>query len=271
MTRKPVIAANWKMHKTHFEAIRFVEELRNRLTDDDYERSEVVICPPFTSIRSVQTTIDGDDLPIAVGAQDMFWEDSGAYTGEVSPLMLAKLGVRYVIIGHSERRELFGETDESVNRKVKAALGHELVPIMCVGETLEERESGAAESKVRSQVRAGIQGVSKEKVAGMVIAYEPIWAIGTGRTASAEDAQVMISLIRKVVREVAMKGGADNLRIQYGGSVKAGNIADLMAQPDIDGALVGGASLDPQEFALIVRWHAGEGGTRGRPDTPDTP
>jgi triosephosphate isomerase len=253
MTRKPVIAANWKMHKTHFEAIRFVEELRNRLTDDDYERAEVVICPPFTAIRSVQTTIDGDDLPMEVGAQDVHWEDSGAYTGEVSPLMLAKLGVRFVIIGHSERRELFGETDESVNRKVKAVLAHELSPIMCVGETLEEREAGAAQSKVAGQVRAGLQGVARDKVAETVIAYEPIWAIGTGRTASSGDAQLMISLIREVVREVA-PDAADRLRIQYGGSVKAGNIADLMAQPDIDGALVGGASLDPEEFALIVRY-----------------
>lgn len=274
MTRKPIIAANWKMHKNHLEAIRFVEELRNRLTDRDYEQVEVVICPPFTALRSVQTTIDGDELPIAVGAQDMHWEESGAYTGEISPVMLSKLGVQYVIIGHSERREYFGETDESVNRKIKAALGQGLLPIMCVGETLEEREAGSAESKVRGQVRAGLAGVARDRVADLVIAYEPIWAIGTGRTASPEDAQTMILLIREAVRELA-KDAADRLRIQYGGSVKAATIADLIGEPDIDGALVGGASLDPEEFALLVR-QAGEartpeGGTRRRPDTPDTP
>lgn len=254
MKRKPIMAANWKMYKTHFEAIRFVEELRNRLTAQDYDRAEVVICPPFTAIRSVQTTIDGDDLPMAVGAQDMHWEQSGAYTGEVSPVMLAKLGVRYVIIGHSERREYFGETDENVNRKVKAALDHDLIPIMCVGESLDEREAGATEDKVRRQVRAGLQGVPSDRVGGIVIAYEPIWAIGTGRTASPEDAQATISTIRGVTRELAGPEPAGAVRIQYGGSVKAGNIADLMAQPDIDGALVGGGSLDPQEFALIVRY-----------------
>lgn len=252
--RRPVIAANWKMQKTHFDAIRFVEELRNRLDPQDYDRSEVVICPPFTAIRSVQTTIDGDDLPLALGAQDMHWEESGAYTGEVSPLMLNKLGVRYVIVGHSERREYFGETDEAVNKKVQAALAHELTPIMCVGETLEERESGGTEDKVAGQVRAGLDGVSRDQVGAMVIAYEPIWAIGTGRTASADDAQSTIAIIRRVVRELA-RDAADAIRVQYGGSVKPGNMAELMAQPDIDGALVGGASLSPDDFALIVRFY----------------
>lgn len=252
--RKPVIAANWKMHKTHFEAIRFVEELRNRLDPQDYDRSEVVICPAFTAIRSVQTTIDGDDLPLALGAQDVHWEESGAYTGEVSPLMLNKLGVRYVIVGHSERREYFGETDETVNKKVKAVLAQEMTPILCVGETLEERESGGTEEKVSGQVRAGLDGVSKDQVASMVIAYEPIWAIGTGRTASSEDAQATIATIRRVVNEVA-RDASETIRLQYGGSVKPGNMAELMSQPDIDGALVGGASLSPDEFALIVRFH----------------
>lgn len=256
MSRKPIIAANWKMNKTHFEAIRFVEELRNRLIDDDYERVDVVVCPPFTSIRSVQTTIDGDELPIGLGAQDVHWEDSGAYTGEVSPVMLAKLGVRYVVIGHSERREYFGETDENVNMKVKAVLGHQLLPIMCVGETLEEREAGSTEEKVRRQVLAGLEGISKDRLGDLVIAYEPIWAIGTGRTATPGDAQDTIGAIRGIVGGVSIQA-AERIRIQYGGSVKPSNIADLMAQPDIDGALVGGASLDPEEFALIVRWHAG--------------
>lgn len=248
--RKPLMAANWKMHKTHLEAIHFIEALRNHLSYSVTEFLDIVVCPPFTAIRSVQTTIDGDDLPIAVGAQNMHWESSGSYTGEVSAAMLAKLGVSYVIIGHSERRES-GETDEMVNRKVKAAIEAGLTPIMCVGETLEEREAGEAQTKVSGQVRAGLTTVRNDHIASIVIAYEPIWAIGTGLTASPEDAQTMISYIRGAVAEAA-SSAADAVRILYGGSVKPGNIAELMARPDIDGALVGGASLDPQEFARIV-------------------
>jgi triosephosphate isomerase (TIM) len=253
LARKPVIAANWKMHKSYHEAMLFVEELRNRLEDEDYERVDVVVCPPFTSIRTVQTTIDGDGIPIHLGAQNMHWENQGAYTGEVSAVMLAKLGVEYVIAGHSERREYFSETDEMVNKKVKAALDNGLVPIMCVGETFQEREEGATKERVEGQVAAGLAGVRKDRLPEVVIAYEPIWAIGTGRTASAEDAQQTIALIRKAVAGVS-KDAAKAVRIQYGGSVKAANIAELMAQPDIDGALVGGASLDPEEFAAIVRY-----------------
>lgn len=249
--RKPVIAANWKMNKTHLEAIHFIEALRNHLKPNETDQTDIVVCPPFTAIRSVQTTIDGDDLPISVGAQNMHWEASGAYTGEVSAAMLVKLGVSYVIIGHSERREFFGETDEMVNKKVKAAIEAGLTSIMCVGETLEERENGEAESKVSSQVRAGLAAVRNDHIASLVIAYEPIWAIGTGRTASADDAATMCSLIRRTVAEFA-PSAAEAVRIQYGGSVKPGNIAELMQRPDIDGALVGGASLDPQEFARIV-------------------
>lgn len=251
--RKPVIAANWKMNKTHHEAQLFVEHLRNRLEADDYERVDIVICPPFTAIRTVQTTIDGDDLPLSTGAQDVHWENAGAYTGEVSGVMLAKLGVRYVIVGHSERREYFGETDEMVNRKVRSALEHGLVPIACVGETRAEREAGETEAKVGSQVRAALADLKADQVASMVVAYEPIWAIGTGLTASAFDAQGTIAFVRRVVGEMVGEA-ADLLRIQYGGSVKAGNAAELMAQRDIDGALVGGASLDPEEFAMIVRY-----------------
>lgn len=251
--RRPIIAANWKMHKTHLEAMHFVESLRNRLAPPDYERVEVVICPPFTALRTVQTSIDGAGLDIGLGAQNMHWEDKGAYTGEISSLMLAKLGVTYVIIGHSERREIFGESDEWVNMKVKAALDHDLLPIMCVGETLGEREAGGTEAKVEGQVRAGLAGVAKERLSGLVIAYEPIWAIGTGRNAYPEDAQATIALIRSTVRSMA-GDVADELRIQYGGSCKSGNVAGFMAQPDIDGALVGGASLDPEEFALLVRY-----------------
>ncbi|MGH2705117.1 MAG: triose-phosphate isomerase [Actinomycetota bacterium] len=251
--RRPIVAANWKMHKTHLEGMRFVEDVRGRLSDRDYDRVEIVLCPPFTALRTVVTTVNGADLDIAVGAQDMHWEESGAYTGEISPGMLTKLGVTYVIIGHSERREYFGETDQSVNRKVQAALAHGLLPIICVGETLDEREAGKTESKVDGQVRAGLAGVKPPEIARLVIAYEPIWAIGTGRNATPEDAQAVISLIRNVVRESA-GDAADEMRIQYGGSVKAGNMAPVMEQPDVDGALVGGASLDPEEFARIVRY-----------------
>jgi len=251
--RRPIIAGNWKMHKTHLEAMHFVESLRNRLEPRDYERVEVVLCPPFTALRTVQTTIDGANLDLGLGAQNMHWAPSGAYTGEISGPMLVKLGVSYVIIGHSERREFFGETDEAVNRKVKAAFEHGLLPIMCVGETLAEREAGGTEAKVARQVRAGLAGVSRDRLASVVVAYEPIWAIGTGRNAYPEDAEATIALIRTTLGSL---GGdaADEVRIQYGGSVKAGNIAGFMAQPDIDGALVGGASLDPEEFALIVRY-----------------
>jgi triosephosphate isomerase len=255
MARKPVMAANWKMNKTHTEGQLFVEGLRNRLDDSDYDSVDVVVCPPFTAIRTIQTTIDGDNLPIAVGAQNCHWETSGPYTGEVSVEMLGKLNVSYVIVGHSERREYFGETDEQVNKKVKAALTGHLTPIMCVGETQSEREQGATEEKVTRQVTEGLKGVKNEEVAEMVIAYEPIWAIGTGLTASPEDAQQTISLIRKVVSSMAGDPASKSIRIIYGGSVKPGNAASLMEQPDIDGALVGGASLDPEDFALIVRYN----------------
>jgi triosephosphate isomerase len=251
--RRPIIAANWKMNKTHLEAMHFVERLRNLLEPADYERVEVVICPPFTALRTVQTAIDGAGMAAGLGAQNMFWAESGAYTGEVSASMLAKLGVGYVIVGHSERRELFGETDQGVNRKIKAAFEHGLTPIMCVGETLAEREAGSTEAKVEGQVRAGIAGVPKESLASLVIAYEPIWAIGTGRNAYPDDAEATIGLIRSAVASVAGQV-ADEVRIQYGGSVKGANIAGFMAQPDIDGALVGGASLDAGEFSKIVRY-----------------
>ncbi len=251
MTRRPIVAANWKMHKTHLEAMHFVESLRNRLEPQDYRRVEIVICPPFTALRTVQTTIDGTELEIALGAQDMHWEPSGAYTGEVSAFMLTKLGVRYVIVGHSERREHFGETDATVNRKVRAAFEQGLTPIMCVGETLEEREAAKTEAKVEGQVRAGLADVPKERLGSLVIAYEPIWAIGTGRNAYPEDAQAVISMIREIVGETS-KEAADALRVQYGGSVKSANLSGFMAQPDIDGALVGGASLDPEELTRIL-------------------
>jgi triosephosphate isomerase len=252
--RKPIMAGNWKMHHSHLEAIQVVQKLSYRLSSEDYERCEVVVCPSFTSLRSVQTVIEADNLPIGLGAQNVFWEDKGAYTGEVSPLMLAKLAVSYVIVGHSERREIFGETDETVNRKVKAVFGHGMTPIMCVGETLEEREAGETAAKVSRQVQAGLEGVEAKQVGAMVIAYEPIWAIGTGRNATPEDANETIGTIRSMVAGLSGEAAGASIRIQYGGSVKPGNIAAIMAQPEIDGALVGGASLEADDFAQIVRW-----------------
>ena len=208
--------------------------------------------PPFTALRSVQTLIDADGLPLALGAQDVYWREKGPFTGEISPVMLAKLNVSYVIVGHSERREHFGETDESVNQKLAAVVAAGMTPILCVGETLEEREAGATDARVDAQLRAGLAGLDPVTVAGLVVAYEPIWAIGTGRTATPEDAAGGLPSPRSTVRSDFGAEAADGLRVQYGGSVKAANIAALMGQPDIDGALVGGASLDPEEFSQIV-------------------
>lgn len=255
--RKPLISGNWKMHHNHFEAIQTVQKLSYALDTEDYLAVDVSVHPPFTDIRSVQTVIESDKIQMALGAQNCHWEDKGAFTGEVSPPMLAKLNVKYVIVGHSERRELFGETDEDVNRKARAVLAQEMTPILCCGETLEEREAGTTESKVEGQVRAGLAKITKEQVGGLVVAYEPIWAIGTGRTASAEDAQAVCAFIRGVVSSVAGAEAAAAVRIQYGGSVKPNNAAELMGQPDIDGALVGGASLDPDDFSRIVRYRLG--------------
>jgi triosephosphate isomerase len=257
-SRKPLISGNWKMHHNHFEALQLVQKLAYALTADDYKAVDVSVHPPFTDLRTVQTYFMGEKepVPIALGAQDCHWEDKGAFTGAVSPAFLAKLDVRYVIAGHSERRQLFGETDADVNRKVRAILRHEMIPIMCVGETLDEREAGGTEDKVDGQVAAGLDGLSREQVASMVIAYEPIWAIGTGRTATPDDAQAICGRIREQVSARFGGDAAAALRVQYGGSVKPGNTAELMAQRDIDGALVGGASLDPDEFARIVRYRS---------------
>ena len=252
--RRPLISGNWKMNLNHFEATALLDKLRYLVSKDGLAEVEVSVHPPFTDIRTVQTFIESEKVDIALGAQNCYWEDAGAFTGEVSPTFLAKLNVRYVIVGHSERRELFGDTDEWVNRKLKAVLKHAMVPILCVGETLEEREAGSTEAKVTGQVRAGLDGVGAEQVATLVIAYEPIWAIGTGRTATTEDAQAVCASIRSTVADLAGADAADRIRIQYGGSVKPDNAAELMAQPDIDGALVGGASLDAEGFAKIVQF-----------------
>ncbi len=253
MTRKPLISGNWKMNHNHFEAIQTVQKLAYLVGKDELEAADVSIHPPFTDIRSVQTVIDSDKLGYALGAQHCHFEEKGAYTGEVSPVFLAKLGVQYVIAGHSERREIFGETDDIVNKKVAAIQQHGMTPIFCCGETLEEREAGETEAKVLGQVRAGLEGRKPEQVAALVIAYEPIWAIGTGRTATSDDAQQVCGTIRACVAEVWGRDASQTVRIQYGGSVKSSNIAELMAQPDIDGALVGGASLDADEFARICK------------------
>jgi len=254
MARRPIIAANWKMHKTHLEAIQAVQKLSYLLDADDAERVEVVICPPFTALRSIETLIDSDRLPYGLGAQDVHPEAKGAFTGEVSPPMLQALKVSHVIVGHSERREIFGETDEVVNRKVRAVFGHGMTPILCVGETLEEHDAGLTESKVTGQLERALQNVSAEDAARLVVAYEPIWAIGTGRNALPDDAGQVVGLIRQTIASRYSSELADGVRIQYGGSVKPGNIRDFMAHPEIDGALVGGASLDPEEFALIVKY-----------------
>jgi len=255
MARTPIMAGNWKMHLDHLEAIQLVQQLAYHLETRDFEASEVVVVPPFTALRSIQTLIDGDRLAIGLGAQNTHWETAGAFTGEISPAMLAKLKVQYVLCGHSERRSLFGETDEIVNRKVKAVIAAGMTPIMCVGETEQQRESGDAETVVAGQVRAGLDGLESGQVQQMVVAYEPVWAIGTGKTATAADAQSMCASVRSVVAGVHNQATADAVRVQYGGSVKPGNIRDLMAQDDIDGALVGGASLDAEDFAVICRWH----------------
>ena len=251
--RKDLIVGNWKMNATHLETIQMVQKLSYRLDTSDYQRVDVAVCPPFTALRSAQTVIETDHLQIGLGAQNVFWEEKGAYTGEVAPDMLKALSVTYVIVGHSERREIFGETNEDVNRKVKAVLAAGMTPILCCGETEEEREAGVTEDKIGSQVRAGLAGLSAEQIAGLVVAYEPIWAIGTGRTASDDDAGAMATFVRSTIADVA-GDAAESTRILYGGSMNPGNVAGLMAKKDIDGGLVGGASLDPDTFASVVRY-----------------
>jgi|TARA_B100001540_G_scaffold315360_1_gene342419 triosephosphate isomerase len=254
VTRKPLISGNWKMHLNHFEAIQIVQTLSYQLDDNDYQACDVSVHPPFTDLRSVQTVLESDRIPISLGAQHCHFEEKGAFTGEVSAGMLEKLNVKFVIVGHSERREVFGEDNEMVNMKVKSVFKHAMTPILCVGETIEEREEGQAQSKVQNQIKAGLTGIGKERISSMVVAYEPIWAIGTGMTATPADAQEMCAFVRSCVHEIAGSAAANAIRIQYGGSVKPVNAAELLTQPDIDGALVGGASLDAESFARIVKY-----------------
>ncbi|MDR7415046.1 MAG: triose-phosphate isomerase [Armatimonadota bacterium] len=248
MSRTPLIAANWKMYKTRQEAVKFLKAALPDLAA--VEGVEVAICPPFTALETVGRLLAG--TPVRLGAQNLHWERQGAFTGEISPLMLAELGCTYVIVGHSERRRWFGETDERVRRKVRAAFDAGLVPILCVGETLEERQAGQTESRVLEQVTEAVADLSSEEAGKLVLAYEPVWAIGTGHAATGEEANRVIGILRGYL-ERRFGEAARWIRIQYGGSVRASNAAEFLAQPEVDGALVGGASLDPAEFVGIVR------------------
>jgi triosephosphate isomerase (TIM) len=249
--RRPMIAGNWKMNYTHLEAIGLTQKLAFSLTPEQFAAAEMVVLPPFISIRSVQTLIDGDRIPIRYGAQDLSPHDSGAYTGDVSGPMLAKLGCTYVIVGHSERREYHHEDDALVNSKVVAAFRNGLTPILCIGESLQVRDANGHIAHCSAQLDGALAGLPAEQVESMVIAYEPVWAIGTGKVATPENAQEVCEAIRGKLGEMYSPELADKVRILYGGSVKAANSGEILGQPDIDGALVGGASLDPVEFSAI--------------------
>jgi triosephosphate isomerase len=253
--RKPLIAGNWKMNLNHLEAIAVTQKLAYSLEDRDFDAVEVVVIPPFTDIRSVQTLVDGDKLRLLYGAQDISAAESGAHTGDISGSMLSKLGCTYVLIGHSERRNNHKEDDSLINRKIKSVLANELKPILCVGEELQIRESGTHIQHILDQLRNSLKGFHKPDLRKIVVAYEPVWAIGTGKTATPEDAQEVCLAIRNELRLIGNDEIADNCRILYGGSVKSINTLDIMKEPDIDGALVGGASLDPEEFARISKFH----------------
>ncbi len=246
--RQPFIAGNWKMNKTLAETVDLIDNLKQKV--EGVDDVEIAVCPPAVNLlRALQLT---EDSNIKVGAQDMHWEESGAYTGEISGSMLEEIGIDYVIIGHSERRQYFAETDQRVNRKVKAAFSHNIKPIICVGESMEERKAGKTEKKVKSQITTALAGLETDQVSQLVIAYEPLWAIGSGESASSEEANRVISYIREVIADI-YPGTAEKVRIQYGGSVKPHNIAEFMQESDIDGALVGGASLDAESFAGVIK------------------
>jgi triosephosphate isomerase len=252
--RLPLMAGNWKMNLNHLEAIAVVQKLAFALNESDLARVEVAVLPPYTDIRSVQTLIDADKLDLRYGAQDLSAQDKGAFTGEISGAMLAKLGCTYVAVGHSERREYHAETDEVVNAKVQAAYRNGLTPILCVGEVLEIRKAGTHIEHTLAQLDGALQGLGADKARTLVVAYEPVWAIGTGEVATPEDAQEVCAAIRTRLAELYSGDLADGVRVLYGGSVKASNVAAIMAKPDVDGALVGGASLDPDEFVAICRF-----------------
>lgn len=257
-SRTPLIAGNWKMNKDHTEAIQLAQKLAWTLKDakHDFSAVEVTVLVPFTDLRSVQTLVDADQLELSYGAQDVSQHVSGAYTGEISPVFLAKLGVKYVAVGHSERRQYHNEDDALVNAKSKAALAHGIIPIICVGEALDIRKAGDQVSYTLAQVDGALAGFSAEDAAKVVIAYEPVWAIGTGEVATPQDAQEVAGAIRLRLAELYSAEVADAVRVLYGGSVKSSSIAELMKEQDVDGALVGGASLDPEEFAKIAGYQA---------------
>jgi triosephosphate isomerase len=257
MSRTPIMAGNWKSNLNHQEAVVLVQKLAWTLSDKrhDYGKVEVVVVPPFTDLRSVQTMVEGDRLSIKYGAQDVSTHDGGAYTGEISAAMLAKLGCSYVVVGHSERREYHCESDETVNAKAHKTLAAGMTPIVCVGEGLDVRKAGEQVPYTLAQVDGSLAGFTAEQVAGLVIAYEPVWAIGTGEVATPDDAQEVCGAIRERIREVHGDAAADGVRIQYGGSVKAANVAGIMEKQDVDGCLVGGASLQAEEFGGICRFY----------------
>ncbi|ANW64594.1 triose-phosphate isomerase [Mycobacterium sp. djl-10] len=257
MARKPLIAGNWKMNLNHFEAIALVQKIAFSLPDKYFDKVDVTVLPPFTDLRSVQTLVDGDKLRLTYGAQDLSQHDSGAYTGEVSGAFLAKLGCTFVVVGHSERRTYHAEGDDLVAAKTQAALKHGLTPIVCIGEGLEIREAGNHVSHCTEQLTGSLAGLSAEQIASVVIAYEPVWAIGTGRVASAADAQEVCAAVRAQLVELAGQEIADTVRVLYGGSVNAKNVGEIVAQKDVDGALVGGASLDGEQFATLSAIAAG--------------
>ncbi len=252
--RRPLVAGNWKMNTNHLEALALTQKLVFRLTDKDFAAADIAVLPPFTALRSVQTLVQGDKLKLQYGAQDLSPHPDGAYTGDISGRMLAKLGCQYVLAGHSERRQYHFEADELVNAKVRAALGFEITPVLCVGEPLEVRLEGRHLEHTLSQVDGGLDGLTSEQAGGMVIAYEPVWAIGTGKVATPQDAQEVCGAIRERVSARHGHEVGTRLRILYGGSVKPDNMPAIMAQPDIDGALVGGASLDHEGFVRICRY-----------------
>jgi len=254
VTRKPLVAGNWKMHNNHFEALTLTQQLAFRLKDKDFAAADIAVLPPFTALRSVQTLVHGDKLKLQYGAQDVSPHADGAYTGDISARMLAKLGCRYVLAGHSERRQYHAEGDALINAKVKAVLGHEMTPVLCVGETLEIRQAGDHVEHTCSQLDGGLAGLSTDEVTQLVVAYEPVWAIGTGEVASPQDAQEACSAIRKRISASHGPEAGLAVRILYGGSVKPDNMPAIMAQSDIDGALVGGASLEPDGFVRICRY-----------------
>ncbi|MCL4313918.1 MAG: triose-phosphate isomerase [Actinobacteria bacterium] len=259
MGRKLLVSGNWKMNYTHLEAITALQALDVRLNRSLLAKVDVSIHPPFTALRSVQTVVEADDIPVMLGAQNCHFEDKGAYTGEVSPSMLAKLGVQLVIVGHSERRTYFHETDDDISRKLSAVLRNKMIPMLCVGESLAEREEGATEAKLESQLRGALAGIDRKSLSDLVVAYEPIWAIGTGRAAYPDDAEAACRHLRSVLSQLLGSELAEQIRLLYGGSVDPDNTAELVSNEDVDGVLVGGASLDPEKFAAIIKQAASTG------------